>query len=93
MNHEIAERVTTANHLWLIADELREERLMWRHPAMRSHLEHAVDQTEDTARRVIGMLDLEHADAMTDAAQLTLRYARGLRKFLENLEPQHGDDQ
>lgn len=92
MNSELADRVTTANYLWLLADQMREERLRWKHPAIRGNLEHAIDEVELCARKTIGTLELTHADAMADAAQATLRQIVGMRKLLEHVEPENGSN-
>jgi len=82
------EHLAAAELLYKLLDRMRDEARYPSHPAVRGRLTNAIVVLEIAAQQTAsGIIDLDTADAIADAAELTLRQIIGIRKLRESVWP------
>ena len=80
------ERLHTAQLLYNLRDRLDAELALRKHPSTRANVKHAISVIEATADQTMrGLVDLDTADAIAEAGELTLRQLIGIRKLRDNM--------
>jgi hypothetical protein len=90
----VVEQIAAAELLYKLRDRMRDEARYPAHPSIRGTLTNAIMMLDAAAEQTArGWLDIEHADAIADAGELTLRRIIAMRKLRENINhrPNHAN--